>query len=114
MEKETLEESLPSLFFSHTLISISLPTFCLSGRPTYQQLGDLQVRLNAIVGRREMATSDVEVSAKEKKKSKKERDKRSEVRTNSDKDKEALEWAIKKSQKKEERKREGQGKRQGR
>jgi hypothetical protein len=32
-----LEESLPSLFFSHTLISISLPTFCLSGRPTYQQ-----------------------------------------------------------------------------
>ena len=36
MEKETLEESLPSLFFSHTLISISLPTFCLSGRPTYQ------------------------------------------------------------------------------
>ena len=46
MEKETLEESLPSLFFSHTLISISLPTFCLSGRPTYQQLGDLQVRQN--------------------------------------------------------------------
>ena len=70
----------------------------------YQQLGDLQVRLNAVVGRREMTTSEVEVSAKDKKKSKKDRDKRSEDRTKSDKDKEALEWAIKKSQK-EERKR---------
>jgi hypothetical protein len=51
-----------------------------------------------------MTTSEVEVSAKDKKKSKKDRDKRSEDRTKSDKDKEALEWAIKKSQK-EERKR---------
>ena len=39
------------------------------------------------------------MSAKEKKKSKKDRDKRSEARTNADKDKEALEWAIRKSQK---------------
>ena len=60
--------------------------------------------MNAVVGRREMTTSEVEVSAKDKKKSKKDRDKRSEGRTKSDKDKEALEWAIKKSQK-EERKR---------
>ncbi len=45
-----------------------------------------------------MSTSEVEVSAKEKKKSKKDRDTRNEARTNSDKDKEALEWAIKKSQ----------------
>jgi hypothetical protein len=60
--------------------------------------------LNAIVGRREMVTSEVTVSAKDKKKSKTDRDKRSEVRTNSDKDKEALEWAIKKSQEEEKRK----------
>ncbi len=48
MEKETLEESppTPTLFFSHTLISISLSTLYLSGRPTYQQLGDLQIRQN--------------------------------------------------------------------
>jgi hypothetical protein len=36
VEKETLEESLPSLFFSHSLISISLSTLYLSGRPTCQ------------------------------------------------------------------------------
>jgi hypothetical protein len=67
---------------------------------TYLQLGDLQVRLNAVVGRREMVTSEATVSAKDKKKSKTDRDKRSEVRTSSDKDKdkEALEWAIKRSQ----------------
>jgi len=93
---------------------LSFSQFCLSTlsnsllswvlHTIYQQLGDLQVRLNAVVGRREMSTSEVEVSAKEKKKSKKDRDKRNETRANSDKDKEALEWAIRKSQK-EDRKR---------
>ena len=42
---------------------------------------------------------EVTVSAKDKKKSKTDRDKRSEVRTGSDKDNEALEWAIRQSQK---------------
>jgi hypothetical protein len=60
--------------------------------------------LNAVVGRREMVTSEVTVSAKEKKRSKTDRDKRSEVRTSSDKDKEALEWAIRNSQKEEKKK----------
>jgi hypothetical protein len=48
--------------------------------------------------------SEVTVSPKDKKKSKTDRDKRCEVRTSSDKDKEALEWAIKKSQAEERRK----------
>jgi hypothetical protein len=51
-----------------------------------------------------MVTSEVTVSAKDKKKSKTDRDKKSEVGTNSDKDKEALEWAIRTSQKEERRK----------
>jgi hypothetical protein len=46
---------------------------------------------------------EVTVSAKDKKKSKNDRDKRSEVRTGSDKDKEALERAIKQSQKEDRR-----------
>jgi hypothetical protein len=51
-----------------------------------------------------MVASEVTVSAKEKKKSKTDRDKRSEVKTSSDKDKEALEWAIRNSQKEEKKK----------
>ena len=46
---------------------------------------------------------EVTVSAKDKKKSKTDRDKRSEVRTGSDKDIEALEWAIRQSQKEDKR-----------